>query len=101
MSDSPAEKVAYDLLMAIAEAENKRSVRGWTGIDRGWILDTYAECLEAVRGRRATEDNRTNTTVPTGTTPTGNPLEQFAFGAATVSPEQDPPPADPINPKAP
>ena len=100
MSDG-AEKVAYDLLLAIAEAENKKQPSGWTSTERKWILDTYAECLEAVRGRRVMDDKRTNTIMPIGTTPTGNPLEQFAFGAATVSPEQDPRPADPISPNTP
>ena len=47
--DTP-EAVAYALLCGIAEAEGKR-VDGAFVIkaERKWLLDTYAECLEAVK----------------------------------------------------
>lgn len=60
IGENSPEKVAYDLMMNIAGAENRRvagskagnSIGGQTPADRKWILDTYAECLAAVRGER-------------------------------------------------
>jgi hypothetical protein len=43
-----AEEVAYKLMYVVAWAENK-DLDGWGKADRKWILDTYAECLLAVK----------------------------------------------------
>ncbi|HWY63432.1 MAG TPA: hypothetical protein VNW15_16140 [Rhizomicrobium sp.] len=42
------EEVAYKLLYVVAWGEDK-DLDGWGKADRKWILDTYAECLLAVR----------------------------------------------------
>jgi hypothetical protein len=42
------EEVAYKLLYLVAWGEN-RDLEGWGKADRKWLLDTYAECLLAVR----------------------------------------------------
>lgn len=50
--------VAYSLLASIAYAEDKRlhaNASSGQVPDRKWILDTYAECLEAVQGDRKTK----------------------------------------------
>ncbi|MGL4966141.1 MAG: hypothetical protein ACRC67_33280 [Inquilinus sp.] len=56
LADSSAEEVAYRLLERIATIEKKNFSGGWdtgeTVPDRKWILDTYAECLEAAKGNR-------------------------------------------------
>ena len=53
--DSP-EAVALDLLDKVIEIEGKRpaNIHGPTKLvtDRKWLLDTYAECLEATLGKR-------------------------------------------------
>lgn len=46
-----AEIVALALLRQVAQVEDKSVLE----IDRAWLLDTYAECLTAVRGDRATK----------------------------------------------
>ncbi len=49
--ENTPEEVAYKLFNEIAYAEDKR-VRNYGGKQaptRQWILDTYAECLRAVR----------------------------------------------------
>jgi hypothetical protein len=65
MADTPApvvhigenspEKVAFDLMRVVIHIDNKQ-VSGISGkgdpTDRKWILDTYAECLNAVKGYR-------------------------------------------------
>ena len=49
-----AEAVALALLRLVAKAEGKLDKDGdLEGVDRAWILDTYAECLQAVDGDRA------------------------------------------------
>jgi hypothetical protein len=56
MPETP-EAVALELLREIAYAEDK-NIRGANittkeaKVDREWILDAYAECLEIVRGHR-------------------------------------------------
>jgi hypothetical protein len=54
--DSP-ELVALALLERIAHSEgrqfNAKPQDGTTPADRQWILDTYFDCLNAVRGHRA------------------------------------------------
>ena len=50
-----AEKVALDLLERVAFIEWKRIGRDQEyrrATDREWLLNTYAECLEAAKGRR-------------------------------------------------
>ena len=54
--ENSPENVAFKLMQEIARVERKaldrqRGERGVT-FDRQWILDTFSECLEAVRGRR-------------------------------------------------
>ncbi len=58
MLDNSPERVAYDLLVAIAHAEHKNPAAtsgsaSWAGADRRWILDTYVECLEARKRKSA------------------------------------------------
>ena len=58
--DSP-ENVAFKLMQEIAKIEGKtidrhRGARAAT-FDRQWILDTFSECLQAVRGQRAIVTN--------------------------------------------
>ena len=54
--DSP-EIVALALLERIARSEGRQFERkpedGMTAADRKWILDTYVECLNTVRGHRS------------------------------------------------
>jgi hypothetical protein len=49
--ESP-EQVAYKLLGLVAQAEGQKLANAPTGKvpERKWILDTYAECLRAVKG---------------------------------------------------
>ena len=58
VSNEPANgiqrKLAFRLLFAIAEMEGRELGQRNQG-DRAWILDTYAECLAAVMGKRAVE----------------------------------------------
>lgn len=42
------EEIAFKLLYAVAWGENI-DLEGWAKADRKWILDTYAECLLAVK----------------------------------------------------
>ena len=52
-SGSPSpEEVAYKLLYVVAWGENI-NLDDWAKADRKWILDTYAECLMAVRNPAA------------------------------------------------
>ena len=55
VAENSPEHVAYRLLMIIASNE-KKSLHGSMGspatADRKWLLDTYAECLAAVSGKR-------------------------------------------------
>jgi len=47
------EAVAFALLQLVARAEGKADFSGdIRGVDRDWLLDTYAECLAAVNGER-------------------------------------------------
>jgi hypothetical protein len=60
IGENSPEQVAYRLLHDVARAEKKSfgggSIAATT--DRKWILDTYAECLNAVRrpDRRMNQD---------------------------------------------
>ena len=54
IDENTPEAIAYRLLRHIAIVENRPiSVTGQT--DRKWILDTYAECLRAVRNPESRE----------------------------------------------
>lgn len=46
--DSP-ELIAFALLRYLAQLEQQNEIV----FDRAWMLDAYAECLEAVQGNRA------------------------------------------------
>lgn len=56
IGENSPEQVAHKLLLEIANAENMtfyaNASSGKKTADRKWILDTYAECLYAVRGHR-------------------------------------------------
>jgi hypothetical protein len=52
-TDESPESVAYRLMLLVADLEN-RTLHGnpskdRVNADRQWILDTYAECLRAVK----------------------------------------------------
>jgi hypothetical protein len=57
IGENSPEQVAYKLLENVASVErksfHKTENRDWTVADRNWILDTYAECLQASKGKRA------------------------------------------------
>jgi len=52
-TDSTPESIAYRLLVLVSDLENKtlhgNPSKDRTIADRQWILDTYAECLAAVK----------------------------------------------------
>lgn len=56
IGENSPEKVAHTLLHEIARIEGKTFHQnpnaGYQTATREWILDTYAECLFAVRGHR-------------------------------------------------
>ena len=56
------ERVAYMLLQHVIGIERTTPAAdpapGWRSADRKWLLDTFAECLDAVRGKRVYEDPR-------------------------------------------
>lgn len=47
-SGASAEEIAFKLLYAVSWSENI-DLEGWAKTNRKWILDTYAECLMAVK----------------------------------------------------
>jgi len=55
IGENSPEQVAYKLMERIADVEERSihsrypGTKGWTAADRKWLLDTYAECLLAVR----------------------------------------------------
>lgn len=52
IGENSPEKIAYELLEAIASNEGKTLSGGMAGkasAERKWVLDTYAECLLTVR----------------------------------------------------
>lgn len=56
IGENSPEQVAWKLLGAVAYAEDKQVYHASSGdnpCDRAYILDTYAECLHAVRGYRS------------------------------------------------
>ncbi len=52
IGENSPEQVAYRLMDNIAHVEGKVLFKDQNSADRTWILDTYAECLRAVRGYR-------------------------------------------------
>lgn len=48
IGENSPEYVAYQLMQLIFQAEEKHGGRGG-GLDRRTVIDTYAECLSAVR----------------------------------------------------
>jgi hypothetical protein len=61
IGENSPEKVAYDLMIAVATTEGmkfghtdptKRNTVGGAVATRQWLLDTYVECLAAVKGER-------------------------------------------------
>lgn len=56
IGENSPEHVAYKLMERIAVLERKSihnsipETAGWSGADRKWLLDTYAECLHAAKG---------------------------------------------------
>ncbi|PZU18959.1 MAG: hypothetical protein DI589_23035 [Shinella sp.] len=55
LSGESPEQVAYKLLVLVGAAEQKLYMDGspYAGTGRKWILDTYAECLLAVKNTRS------------------------------------------------
>ena len=51
--DSP-EVVAFALLRYLAQLEQATARQTGVVFDRDWLLDAYAECLDAVKGNRST-----------------------------------------------
>lgn len=60
IGENSPEQVALKLLEMVARVEQRSmsgadqsSLKGgWQKADRKWIMDTYSECLEAVKGYR-------------------------------------------------
>lgn len=55
IGENSPEEVAYKLMGTIASNEGKTlrsTTSGAASADRKWLLDTYTECLMAVRGYR-------------------------------------------------
>lgn len=53
IGENSPEQVAYKLLKDVARVEKKlNSSFAIDRAERAWILDTYAECLQAVTGNR-------------------------------------------------
>jgi hypothetical protein len=54
IGDNSPEEIAFKLMHQIARLEGRAmAMDGKTPADRKWVLDTYSECLAAVRGNRA------------------------------------------------
>ena len=71
MSNASPEAVAYQLMMIIADIEKKQfSGDQPDAANRIWILDTYAQCIQAVHGKRYLDPyNHPATGRPQPTTP--------------------------------
>lgn len=55
--DSP-EVVAFALLRYLAQLEQAGAKGATINFDREWLLDAYADCLDAVKGNRRTPANK-------------------------------------------
>lgn len=51
IGENSPEQVAYKLMIDLRSIENRYPEHQQA--DRKWLLDTYAECLEAVKGHRS------------------------------------------------
>jgi hypothetical protein len=64
IGENSPEEVAHKLMREIARVEQRsfktRIPPNWKAANRKWILDTYAECLEAVKGNRLNNRQRRN-----------------------------------------
>jgi len=81
IGENSPEHVAWRLMRLIADLE-RRSVKFGTGnaADRNYILDTYAECLEAAQGLRKHSNAPTNAA-------TAPPTSGQSFGRFTPTPD--------------
>ena len=52
IGENSPEQVAYVLMTIVANVEGKDLYQSETSADRLWILNTYAECFQAVKGYR-------------------------------------------------
>ena len=52
IGENSPEQVAYKLMERVASAEDKHFIGSNKNTDRAWILDTYTECFQAVKGYR-------------------------------------------------
>lgn len=59
LENNTPEKIALELMQMVAHIEKKAlhsgPAAGWTAADRGWLLQCYAECIQAVRSPEAVE----------------------------------------------
>lgn len=54
IGENSPEEVAYKLMTTIASLESLDLYgHGKKPADRKWLLDTYAECMKAVQGKRS------------------------------------------------
>ena len=52
IGENSPEQAAYKLLQIVAGSEGKKIHPNNANADREWLLDAYAECLQAVKGYR-------------------------------------------------
>ncbi len=52
IGENSPEEIAFKLLHLVGKAQQKGLTSVIPSTDKTWILDTYAECLFAVRGHR-------------------------------------------------
>ena len=50
MAENTPEKIAFDLMGKIADAEGKFFAGADKNTNREWILRTYAQCLQTITG---------------------------------------------------
>lgn len=54
MTAASPESVAFQLMTILIDLEEKEMAPGFpNSADRKWLLDAFAECMEAVQGGRA------------------------------------------------
>lgn len=47
-----AHRLLHEVMLAEKKATGAASADGWTRVDRKYLLDTFGECLQAVKGHR-------------------------------------------------
>lgn len=52
IGENSREEVAYKLLKDVGRLEGMHNGIKFENTDRKWLLDTYAQCLTAVKGNR-------------------------------------------------